>query len=364
MSRRWKVALCVGGALIAINVALSLLASWTGGTPGGPTSSSYATGDDGLAAFASLVARAGHPVRRLREPAATADLDPDTTLVVLDPTFVTSDDARALQRFVNEGGRLVAGGSRAQPWLRRVLPGAPRWSPDGTRSATPVVPIPELAQVRRVELNGDGSWAASGRSLPTLAGNGRTVVSVATPGRGRALLVADASPLENQLLAEADNAALGLGLAGPPGRPVVFPESYHGYGKSSGAGAIPGRWQALLALAGIAVLAYMLARARRLGPAEPERRELAPPRRAYVDALAALIARTRDRRTVAEALRARAQAVVTRSTGTGDLTGAAALGLEPDEIGALLHTEPSDAGLLAAARSLAKLERTATRRVA
>ena len=65
--------------------------SLAGGSPGGPTSSSYATGGDGLAAYASLLGRAGHPVSRLRTPLADARLDPRDTLVVLDADGVTRD---------------------------------------------------------------------------------------------------------------------------------------------------------------------------------------------------------------------------------------------------------------------------------
>ncbi len=53
--------------VIALNVLVGAVTVVTGGTGrGGPTSSSYATADDGLAAYAELLARRGHPVERLR----------------------------------------------------------------------------------------------------------------------------------------------------------------------------------------------------------------------------------------------------------------------------------------------------------
>src|SRR5207244_13461782 len=107
----------------------------------------------------------------------------------------------------------------------------------------------------------------------------------------------------NRLLASADNAQLALDLAGAKSRHVVFFETYHGYGRGSGLGAIPGRWQALFLLAAAAVLTFMLARVRRLGPPEDEERPLDPPRREYVEALAATIARTRDRTQALEPVR-------------------------------------------------------------
>ena len=66
--RPWARALVATiAAVIGLNVLISMVNLATGGSaPGGPTSSSYATGDDGLAAYAELLARRGHAVDRLR----------------------------------------------------------------------------------------------------------------------------------------------------------------------------------------------------------------------------------------------------------------------------------------------------------
>ena len=62
-----------------------------------------------------------------------------------------------------------------------------------------------------------------------------------------------------------------------------------------GLAALPARFGwALIGLL-LAALVFLFARGRRLGPPEPERRELPPPRRAYVDALAATMARGKAR---------------------------------------------------------------------
>src|SRR4029079_8510069 len=90
---------------------------------------------------------------------------------------------------------------------------------------------------------------------------------------------------------------------------------YPGYGESSGVAAIPGRWKTLLLLGIAAALVLMVPRGRRLGPAEPARRELAAPRRDDVAALVSLIGRARDGPAVAAALEQRARTVVTRATG-------------------------------------------------
>ena len=132
--------------------------------------------------------------------------------------------------------------------------------------------------MRRVRTAGDGRWALGSPDQRVLAGDEGTLLLVARAGRGRIALLADSSPLQNRLLGEADNAALALALSGPG--PLTFVESVHGYGPARGLAALPARFGwALIGLA-LAALVFMVARGRRLGPPEPERRDLPPPRRA------------------------------------------------------------------------------------
>jgi hypothetical protein len=115
-------------------------------------------------------------------------------------------------------------------------------------------------------------------------------------GRGRIDLLADASPVENAMLARADNAQLALDLAGEPHRPVVFAEALHGYTEATGLAAIPTRWWIAFGGLILAAGAWALARGRRLGPPEPAAPEPAPPRREYVEALATVLLKTRGER--------------------------------------------------------------------
>lgn len=100
--------------------------------------------------------------------------------------------------------------------------------------------------------------------------------------------VPDVRRLQNRNLAEADNAAYALELAGEG--PLVFAEGE----RPRGLAALPrsGKWA--LGLLCVAALLFMLARGRRFGPPQPPGRELSPPRVVYVDALAAALAKTRD----------------------------------------------------------------------
>jgi hypothetical protein len=315
MSTRWKAALGVVAALMVIEVGLRALDSATGGTPGGPRSSSYATGRDGAAALAELLARNGHVVRRERKLPHEIALDPQGTAFLLDPPFVARDDARALRRFVAGGGRVVASDAGAQ-WLRRLAPAVP------------------------------GS------------GRGRTV----RVGAGSVVVLPSAAPLWNDSLARGGNALLALRAAGPGRRAVTFFEAYHGYGRTSGLRAIPRSWIAPLALLAAAGAVLMLARVRRLGPPEAGERQLDPPRRAYVDAVAATIARTRDRSLALDRVRTEVRARIAvraglrRDAPEADLAAAARrLQFRDDEVGALVGRTDGATATLALGRALARL---------
>lgn len=333
--------------------------------PSGPRSSSYATATNGAAAYAELLQRTGHPISRLRGRLDTTPLDPSSTLVVLDPDVIVAPEAAALKRFVTTGGRLVVGAREPGTWLREVIDDPPKWSDEGPRTARPTgASSAELPGVGAVRSAGDGAWLDAGSTRPLLEGPGGTLTVARTVGSGKLFLLADPSPLQNRLLGEADDAALGAALAGERGRPVAFVESVHGYGRGRGLGALPDRW--LWALAGLvlAALVWLASHARRLGPPELEGRELPPARRAYIDAIATLLARTgdlpRSSAAVAGAARDRLLRRAALPTDAGDeavVTAAERLGLKPDEAQALNGIPSDEEEARAAGRALAHLER-------
>jgi len=295
-------------AFFVLANVIAIVVAYLRPQPGGAGGSAYATQPLGAAGYAELLRRSGHPVRYLRAPLDAGRLDPATTIVVLDGPQIARAERTALARFVRAGGRLVAGGAHAG---RGVVPRAPRWVPRGPRRFRPSVPSPETRTVRTVVGAGGGGFSALGGAAPAL-GRHPALLAVARVGRGRALLLADSAPLQNRLLATADNAALALALAGPPARPVVFAESLHGYGRSTGLAALPVRWRIALAIAGLAALLWVASRARRLGP--PEQSGAAPPpaRREHVEALALALRRATDAEIALAPVQAAARAQVLR----------------------------------------------------
>lgn len=361
LERRTRLIVAIVAVVVAVNVLLLAL-GLAFPSPGGPRSSSYATAPEGLAAYATLLRDNGYDVSAALDAPTDDTLDPRSTVVLLDPDTVLEEEAQALGRFVERGGRLVAGGPDPT-WLASVLEGAPEWSPDGFESADALAPVPETAGVARVSTGGIGSWTAVGSSLPALGDDGdRSLLVVGRAGAGSFALLADASPLHNDRLGEDDNAALGLALAGSRDRPVTFVETVHGYGAERGLAALPDGWKVALAGLVLAGLLLMLARGRRLGPPEDEERTLPPPRRAYVDAIAASLAKTGQPSAALGPVRGRGRALVAARAGSrelddGDLrrTGRR-IGLSDEEVDALAGEGAGERDLLDAGRALARLE--------
>jgi uncharacterized iron-regulated membrane protein len=228
-------------ALVAV-VAVVVVAVFLGRAPQEPSgvaASSDATTPDGLAAYATLLQRAGHDVRRVRTPLDQRTPPASETLVIVDGRRLNYSQQDGLRRFVARGGHAILVGTAAH------------------------------------ELGGD-------RRPGTLHVE-----------RGTVTLVDDPTPLRNRALAEGDNAAYALRLAGAPSRRIAFLETVHGYGDQTGLAALPARVKTTLWLLGLAALAFLLWRGRRLGPPELPARKLPPPRRAHVEALAAALARTK-----------------------------------------------------------------------
>jgi len=355
-----RVVIVIVVLAVVVNIALSLLDSSTrGADETAPRSSSLSTGREGLAAYAELLRRNARGTEAQRGDVTDTALSPADALVVLDPVGFARDETRAVRRFVEGGGRLVAGGAGVTGLLAAMLADPPAWSAAGVRHARPVGGAREVSGLDSVRTAGEGSWSEPGDTAPVLGDGSRVLATAATVGRGRVVALADPSPLQNRLLGTADNAGFGLAAAGD-GRTVVFAEGAHGYGEASGLGAIPGRWQAALVGLTLAALLGVVAAGRRLGPPEDTARPLPPPRREYVDAVAVSLARTNQPAEALGPLQAAARARLARRAGLAPTasepqlrTAAARLGWSAAETDALFAPVRTAVDVMAAGSALA-----------
>jgi hypothetical protein len=285
------VAVVVIGGLIAFNLLANGVDRAVGGNePSGVAGSSYGTQSTGLAAAATLFTRFGHPVVRQRGSLADATLDPAITMFVIEPDALTSDDEATLLEFVTLGGRLVIGGSEPF-YLKRLRDNPPEWDPDGFGSYSEIAPG---LGARRVDTSGIGAWTNPGSGTVLAHAGDAALLTSERVGRGEIFFLADASPLENDYLGRADDAAFALGLAGESNRTVGFAEGTHGYGEARGLSAIPTAWKVSLVILAAAAVVLAWSRSRRLGPPDRPARDLPPPRAEYVRALAVSLERARD----------------------------------------------------------------------
>lgn len=321
----------------------------------GPPSSSYSTGPNGVAAFAELLARNDFELERLRVPLGETPLDPGDTLVLLDalpPPGGAQDD---LERFVRAGGRLVTGGFGSE-WLEGVIDPAPQRASGGATTLRPLVPSAVTSSIDEVSASGEGSFSEAGAALAVLGDDDGAAVVVAPVDEGEIVLLADVSVVHNAHLDRADNARLALNLAGDLGRVVIFIESVHGY-SSTGIAAIPERWKWTLAGLMLAVVVFMWARGRRLGPPEASARALAPARLAYVESLAGILLRTRNPGESMVSLQERLRSRLDKRAGPrGSMSddelkeAGGDLGLEPGDLDVLFGVASSESDVLALGR--------------
>jgi hypothetical protein len=292
---RLRFALGTVLALVVFGVVLAVI-DRLAPAPEGPKSSSYATSPQGLAAYAAVLERGGHTVRRLRQSITDKPPRDGETLIVLDPASLEPKESQAIGEWVHRGGRLVAGGDAGASWLGEVVAEPPEIGFGGQTAHSPLVPVVETAGVQKVESAAGTAWDGVGGTLPVLGPADAPLVVTATADQGTVVMLADAAPLSNRMLARADNAAFGLALAGGSGTPVAFLETVHGYGVSRGFGGLPGcvRWT-LIGL-GLTAIAAAWAAGRRFGPTEDPDTPLPPPRVEYVDALASALVRTKEDR--------------------------------------------------------------------
>lgn len=349
--------------LVGMNLLALLLEALYGGGAGGRPSSSYATVEQGTAAWARLLERFDHPVDRLREAPSEADLSAGSTLVVLGPTQVTDADVRSLRDFVEGGGRLVVGGRGAQPWLGGLVDSPPVWTSEGDTTASPLTDAAEVEGISTVGASGFGSWEEEGDAQPLLGSDDSVVAATLSSGAGRIIFVADPSIVDNDHLARDDNAALALALAGEDERPVAFAETFHGYGERSGWGLLPTRAKWVLGGLTLGGLLWILARARRLGPPEQTVRRQPPARLAYVEAVATGMARSKQRGEALEPLRERAVAIMERRGLISDRGGeslmaaARASGLNEKQARALIEGPSDEDDVLHVGTAFARLSK-------
>jgi hypothetical protein len=280
---------CVGGA-----ITLAVLAAFL--TPSGndndnPLPSSYLAGRHGARAAYETLLRSGYAIERWDRPlhdlAETAG--PETVVIIAQPYSHEREDAAAVEKILERGGRVLATGYVGGI----VLPGEPSEPPDVFDfAACKLDPegLDPLASSGEVWMTPRSSWSVGNPIYRVqYRCSGQPSVVEFDFARGHAVWWASSTPLENGSITRGHNLDLFLNSLGPrDGHSFYWDESLHGDIRSewsyAGGPALTMLWFGLAGLGLLIVLSF----SRRSGPV----RDLPPPARAtpieFLDALGSL----------------------------------------------------------------------------
>ncbi len=203
------------------------------------------------------------PVTDISGPAA------DTVLVLADPTTPpTSADRIAIRHFLEMGGRVLATGPSAAPFLPDASSFSGPVSWEKTRRFPALAPSPLTRGVKEISLLPPGDWHPTSPSQVVVFGDKQTAAVVSWPfGCGQVIWWASATPLTNGGIRQADNLGLVLNSVGPAGTRVLWDEYVHGVRASLWSFFAPTPVPWALAQFSLVFLALLFTFSRRLGPA-------------------------------------------------------------------------------------------------
>lgn len=367
-------------AATALIVALILLVLGTAPPAQNNDPSSRVAGKAGTLALYRWLGDLGFNVHRI---GGTFDTSATDVLLIVDPRSTLSDsDAEAVMTSLAKGTDLILAVSpesqdQATALLVRLRIGLTTARTAGT--SVPAQPIDAGSRVHSVPMAAGSAIDPAPYLTPLLTQAGAlTGVAEQVSGAGRAYVLASAFPLSNDGLRGADSSTLVLSmLERARGGAIGFDEYHHGeitVGTSGAAAVFESPLGLALLLGVIAALAFLALSGRPLGPPLPAGdAALVPTTASYIDAMAGLYERSRDRGAVAsryaEELKQRLAAGAAGDLGPhGDETFVAALEAARPELAVdaaavlrrardLAAATPDATALLALARDVDDLER-------
>lgn len=355
----------LGGVAVAALLALALAVAVVGRGGGAVTTplDPDSTAGDGTRALALLLGEEGLDVSvTLSVPAP----EEAVTVLVLDDELSRAQRADLLA-WIDAGGALVVTDPDSALHAGADLDGGAgpafgRWE----RGTCTIDRLAAVAGLDTLALDDDLAYPLSPGDRGCFGDERRAFVQERDQGAGRVTALGGASPLLNRNLASQDNAALALALLERDERPgVVILRSDLLSGDKTLAQLVPTRvWMALAQL-GVAFLALVWWRSRRLGAPVLEDDPVRVPGAELVVATGALAGRSGHAAHSAERLRAEARLALTERLGVDPATpldqldrlAGARAGVPSGTVGALFDgpLPTDDDGLVALATRLDRL---------
>lgn len=268
-----------------------------------PVPSIFSSAPEGLRVLYRYLDESGVDVRPLQQ----FDVLPRSgSLVVVGdaPLQVDLSDEHVerLAEWVRAGGRLVIAGNAGVAVVERLglEAAAARGSEAEIRSR---VSVPLTDGVGRVAVGPGRAIAGDPRWVELFGDEAGAALLAAQVDQGQVLWLADAGPLTNERIGEADNAVLALHLASAR-QPVWFDEYHQGFARGGSAFERLGPGgQAATVLAALGLVLLLVSVSRRSGPPVPAPAEQQARTLTYIDSLAALYRRAGAHREALATLR-------------------------------------------------------------
>ena len=332
-----KKVLLIGGALLVVMLALSVILAPPGEQFASQIPSTYSVQSAGAKAAFLLLSQLHYPVRRWEDAPTQLDADFENALLILAEPLLppSAKEKKALSDFVESGGRVLFTGANIQMYFPKASISAALPDPDW-KAFSPSIPSRFARGVQHVSMQAHRYWGRLDASQLALYGDaGAPVVVSWKLGRGELLWWAGSTPLTNAGLTRDDNLTFFLNCianwsAEAPAQ-IYWDEYFHGQRTSlwSYVGKTSLAW-GLLQLALLAV-AVLLTFSRRSGPIHVPRgvSRLSPLE--FVDTLGGLYERAGAAASAVSISYLRLRALLTRQLGLPGNTPDAELAVAAEE---------------------------------
>jgi hypothetical protein len=268
-----KILLIAAILFVALTVAALLLAVPDSEIETAPIT--YSPGSSGAKAAFLLLQETGYPVERWEQSLTEMGTGKNKTLILAEPnSYVNTAERAALDKFLRDGGRLIAIGPSARRFLPHdsIQPDPVKglvWEKYPARAPSAIThAAPQITMAPRA------SWESPFSALPLYGTEKDTVVVAYSHGEGKVIWWASATPLTNAGIKEPGNLEFFLACLGNKDTTRIYwDEYYHGYGRSIQASyeyKLSGIMLAQLVLLVIAVLWTFSRRSGPLRPSAPE----------------------------------------------------------------------------------------------
>lgn len=308
--RSRKVGLLAGLLMLMFVVIVGIDAYQKLGRQPGPPST-YNAGSAGYKALYLWLREIGVAVERWEKPLTELTREADV-LVMMSPTLGPEPaELKALETWVLGGGTLVVASFPWNPFAKyfgfEMRTGSPDKKKQDKNEAGSFQPGPYVRGQRRVtsefHAGVDSPKAPAIVHSRDVFGN---LIMVLEEGKGRVIMISNASLFCNLYLRRGDHARLALDiLLTHLGEGRLLMDEYHqGYGRVTTVAGYVFRSQAFVPLLQVVFLILLLwaSAGRRFGPARPLRRETERSSMEYVRAMAQLFQRVKARRLALESV--------------------------------------------------------------